>query len=856
MARSFSADFTTRMMEAHQRPYLVLKVYWNGGEKYYIDRETGTFSAAGDRHPAEVEDGLVVDWGVPSQTLREMQIGSVDSLTLKLFDHEGELSTILGTNPQQRRAVEIYRMFDEDDVTWPTDAALVFAGVTKPFSYSESDNVVTFEVEDPSRMLLGTVGRLAKRVIFPNVAPEHEDKCVPNVWGRAERVEGVLVKKPWQVRITEPLNLGSGLGSRVPLDEHPDELGITPDVEIDCILGPADDPGGVMGLTGRFRQSVNKAQKPSYFEVTGLAGYSYDTFAIVSVYNPGTPYAAALIHTTGGNVGRVTGDANCSVQTDSGTFFGKIIGYHPDSPDTGRRLVTFNNPLMCEALAAHQVLRLWYRNVHVVLDSEDPETVPRSALGTIGEIDGGTGQVQRVFYFTQPTNIIGDVVEMFPAPFNARPLGSADNFPVTAMEADTPTPGSYRMTVEYNRAALPGLDAYGAGDELDLGYQAVLAVELAAGNYLRPVDGDWVYAVNAFPSVEIERVEGYGDGPDQSQAGRKDFQILPAKYPITLAGDNDDLGEALRFATAWTADLTNDEWNLTGGEDGTEADFGTDVTTITFPKAPRQIFPSLDSDRIWVTLRGIDYNFNGSSTVIYNPADVLLAYLENEYLLGVPSDYRDDASFETLAASQELVDRKVGFAQIEAKDGLTLLQDIARQCRSNIIFDQGKFSLRLLRNVSRAWDATFRQTSILESTLVRKETPVDEMPTRITAKWRYKWDDKQQPRQRLAVNLGAEDVYKINNRALEIWLYGEPESVDAEIAFWLERWSRIYWEVTFSTFGRALVLQPGDWIDLGYTDGTGREIVPAGTRCEVTAIKDKAPSGLVEVTCRYPKFEF
>jgi hypothetical protein len=853
MARSFTSNFTTRMLEANQKPYLVLKIAFTTGDKYYLDREAETFLASGVRHPVAIEDSLVVDWGNPGQSLREMQVGSVDSITVRVEDRAGELSAILNAEPQQRRAVELYRMFDEDDVVWPTDAALIYVGTTKPFSYTESDNVVSFEVEDPSRQLAGTVERRCTDVIFPLIPPESKDKSAPLAWGYAQRVPALLVSKPYQVRILEPINLAAGLGSRVALEGHPDELGITVDTELEVLVGPDDGTDGAMGLTGKFRQSVNKAEQPSYFEMTGYAGCESVPFSVAGVLNGGTEYAAAILFNSADpdDNARITPGARCTIDTGDDRYFVKIIGCYKNAT---QMQVTFDRLEANAALGAGSVVRVWYRYVEVLIDSEGDASMPRKE-GDLDDLNAGLDDTQRTFFIEQPAGIVGNLAEMFPPPFSAVPLGEVVGFPVTAFEANTPINGTYRMTVDYSTGTAV-LDGTGAGDTLVLGEQANLPLECPAGSVIRPVTGEWVYLVSSFPSKEIICVEGYGDVADESNTGRKDFIVLPEYYRVLLTGDDGEAGDAVARVRAWTANLVDDTWNLTGGLDGTAADFGTDVTTITFSRTPRRINAALDSDDIWVTVRGTDYNFNGSSTVIYNPADVLKAYLTHPFLMGLDSANVDEASFDAAAASRALVDVRVGFAQVEKMDGLTLLQDIARQCRSAIVFDQGKFSMRVLYNACPSWDATFDQTCIMENTLRIVESALDDMVTRVTANWRSRWDDKQKPRQRTVVNDVAEEDYPINSKSLEYWIYHEPEYVDIDIAFWLERWCRIYRNITLEGSMRGLVLQPPDWIDLTYVDGTAREIVPDNSKCEVLDVKDKAPGGLVQITCRYAQFTF
>jgi hypothetical protein len=859
MARSFTSAFTTRMLEAHQRPYLVLEIQWGGdtGTKYYIDRPAGTFEATGTRIPT-VEAAYVVDWGTLGQSLKEMQVGAVDTITLKLEDRAGIISAILsGTTPQQRKTVKIYRLFDENDTVWPTDAALVFIGITKPFSYSETDNVISFSVEDPARQLIGTTECLAREAIFTDIPQDSVDKNIPLVWGKAERVPAVLVARPWETRFSEPFNLFTGIGSRFDVDDHPDEIHAPLNTELECYVGPKIGEARSQIVKGQFRRSVNKAEFASQFEITGLGGVQTVDARVGSVANEGSGDAIATIYLLDGIdeyleahifstvvPGRET---RLWIKQGATTRAGLLAA--AAGLGGGAYEVRFNKGEINENLTMGQVVRFGYRRLAVVIDDV--------ADDMLTDVPGyGDG---RYVYINQddisPAGFFGNLNDFYTLPIQAQVYQSGiyRQVDILAIDVDAPSTGTYRLKLGEN--GFEQLNNLAAGQELDIGFQSVPLLEFPAGSTLWPVTGDWIYACNALPSKQILRVEGYGDTSDQGgTTGRKDFIPIADRVNRLAASD---AGSYIYTSAAWTANLVNGTWDKTGtGGAGTASDLGRKITTITFTQPPRLVDSRLDSNDIWVTLKGVENVGNGSGVLITNPALVLLNYLTNPKLMNIDGAYVNSASFTTAAARQELVTRRVGFAQLESVEGIQLLQDIARQCRSTLFFDQGKFSLTLLQNETTTWAATFDEDSILENTLAFNESDAFDMPTRLTATWRYRWDDKSKPRKRVATNPGAEETFLPINKEFELWLYANPDDVQREVEFWLARWSRIYREVTFTTFGRALVLQPGDWIKLSYIDGTDRELVPAETKCEVLEVKDKAPTGLIDVKCRYPQFSF
>lgn len=409
--------------------------------------------------------------------------------------------------------------------------------------------------------------------------------------------------------------------------------------------------------------------------------------------------------------------------------------------------------------------------------------------------------------------------------------------------------------------------------------------QFPAGSYITPQTGNWVYAVNALPSKQIYTVEGWGLMSDATGPGAHDFILLAdTANQTTITEDGSTRVVTQSSSTAWTANLNDNTWNLyTLQNTGTLAtnDIGHAITTITFNQAPRFYNPSLDDNRIWVTLAGVEDHGDSTGNLITSPALVLLQYLENPYLCNIDLSLIDIAAFEAASTITEVTyqgpgdgytlenisDVSVGFAQVDAQgDGLAYLQDIARQMRSMLFFDQGLLSLVILRNppppALPLVAATFDETCLLEASLQVAENDISDTKTRITADWTYEWDDKKPHRKILAINAAAEQSIGIpNGMDMPIWLYSNSQQVQREIAFWLTKWSCVYRICEFTAFHKALVLQPGDWIQLSYTESDGRVVIPGMTGtstvyAEVLSVSDMAPSGLVKVKCRFMVFYF
>ncbi len=332
-----------------------------------------------------------------------------------------------------------------------------------------------------------------------------------------------------------------------------------------------------------------------------------------------------------------------------------------------------------------------------------------------------------------------------------------------------------------------------------------------AGTALRPKEGDWIYAVNAAPSKGIVKVEGFGTLTDASGEGAEDFILISARPSDTVAGTVETPDDVVN---PYVENLDNNTWDYTGtGNEGEPFDLGRHISTITFRSAPRDIDPTLKDNRLWVTLQGCVTN--PGNLLITNPAAVLVDYLENPKLMNVDSAYIDTDSFDDAATT--LVDRYVGFAQVEAVDGLDYLQDLALQCRSVLVFDQGQATLKVLSNTAASHVAHYTHNDIVEQTFKVSELSVDELLSRLYGSWRRSWDDKAPEISVLGIDGDVEADFGLVKGEKKIWIYSRRTYAETEIAFWLDRWSRLYRQLEFSLVPHVgLKLQPGDWIQVSY----------------------------------------
>ncbi len=371
------------------------------------------------------------------------------------------------------------------------------------------------------------------------------------------------------------------------------------------------------------------------------------------------------------------------------------------------------------------------------------------------------------------------------------------------------------------------------------------------GTVLKQLGGQSVYIANALPSKNVSKVEGFGTITDQAGNTRKDFVVLGNYQETIISGS----ATTKLSGGGLSVNLNDNRWNNPVG-----TGLGRNVTSLTFANGvPRDLNANLDNDRIWVTLQGVEDKGDSTGNLITNPALVILQYLEHSALMFVDPASINLASFT--AAATALAGYSCGFAQIEAADGLSLLQHIASLCHSVLFFDQGQANLVELSDVPASPVATFDTTTndnLLEGSLTHSESAVDDVVNDITFKWRCSWDDQSGQKLLDSQNAKLTSIAAFGRIAKEINpcdIYWTRASVAAERDWWLGHLSSIFRDVRFTGFLDALVLQPGDWIEVTWLDGGGRNLF-GRQAMQVTRSVDTGRGGLVQIEARWVEFAY
>jgi len=363
-------------------------------------------------------------------------------------------------------------------------------------------------------------------------------------------------------------------------------------------------------------------------------------------------------------------------------------------------------------------------------------------------------------------------------------------------------------------------------------------------SYSQLGNAPYTYAFNALPAKGVIKVEGFGNVQDIAGNMRKDFVLL---------------GQSLQQVQNGTVVITNDSFDwfqVNLNNNAWAGSLGRNIATINFPGSPRETFTNLDDDRIWVTYQGVEDVGDSTGNLITNPATVILQYLENTHLMNVNAGSINAASFAAAAAA--LAGYSIGFAQLEGQLGLTLLQDIARQCHSVLFFDQGQAQLSVLSNAPGAGVATFStqaadgvNDNILLGSLDVAESSVDDVVNQVNFKWRAFWDDKtgKTPLDSKNANLASIAAFTLQSREIPVYIFYRRGDVATERDFWLQRWSAIYRNVKFTTFHQGLKLQAGDWISVTAQEASG--LVWFSNQVMLVTKTTDGGKGLVDVEARY-----
>jgi hypothetical protein len=749
MARSFSSSFLAQAASKSARPYLVLEVDWGGttGTRYYLDRPANSFATNdGRRIPNAGVDSsvVVVRWPTISLSLKEGQIGATDQTSVVLDDTAGAITAILSSEEKQRTLVSVWRMFDDPTCIWDADKALIFLGCLRPFDWSAEDNRITLQLGDLGPLLAKSVSFPATSAIFPNIPNEYQDRSLPLCWGYAQRVEAVLVSKPWVTNITQ--NTDGSAPCQVSIADHPADIGV-------------DGSGhtiyqGYLGLDAvqvTFQQSSDPNNTAS-------------TATISKLYDP-TLASAVLLGTVDG-AGRT-------------------------------RFILQDQSIRPTALS----------DVLADYVGAGSEVVIQSAkLGTV-------------------TTTLSTII------------------------TDAPWPGWYQ--VSFNDPAGTLAANLQIDDTLKFLKNGSAMRAWPNGTRLCALDGNYVFVANALPSKNVSKVEGFGTLTDQAGNNRAAFIPLGSYRQTFVAGS----ANQTVTGTAFSVNLDDNTWNNPIG-----SKLGHNVTSITFPGSPRDVNNNLADDRIWVTLEGVEDQGDSRGNLITNPALIVLEYLENPYLMNVAPASVNMASFT--AAASALAQYACGFAQVDSADGLALLQHITQLCHSVLLFDQGQANLMVLSDAPGTIRATFdcaAHDNLLQGSLSRAEAAVDDIVNDLTLKWRARWDDISGNQLLDSKNVKLTSIAafgRISRELNPVDIYWRRADVAAERDWWLNHWSSIWRTVSFTAFLDACVLQPGDWVNVTWVDGAGRNVFGGAQPAQVTKVTDQGGNGLVTIDARYVQFAY
>jgi hypothetical protein len=448
-------------------------------------------------------------------------------------------------------------------------------------------------------------------------------------------------------------------------------------------------------------------------------------------------------------------------------------------------------------------------------------------------------------------NAPGKTVDIYLHSFFGAPLGPGWQVTtISSVTIGTPWPSAYKVLFGDTNVN----QSIQVGDIVKVRDTSSDRRAYEGGVSIRPKDGEWIYVANDLPSKAVVKVEGFGDVKDEAGKGRKDWILLGQ----LLSDELDGSVETINIATdVFTVNLNDDTWNLgTGASD----DLGHNVTTITFQRAPREVNSNCENNRIWVTLKGIEDNRDSTGTIISNPALLILEILEHPDLLDLDAAFIDSSAFSTAAGDSVISTRKAGFFMLEPRDGMELIQDIARQCHCAIFFDLGKVTIQVLKNTAPASTLTLDTSAndnIVMGTLEKWDSDVDQLVSHVLIKWRSKWDDKDGNKQIDVVrkSSGVEAAFGRRDAEFPVWLYYRRSDVEAEGDFYVTRWGRLYRHVALEGLLDALILQPADWITLTYVDASGTTLYSA-RQLEVLRTSDRGVGESIPIEARYAAFTF
>ncbi len=361
-----------------------------------------------------------------------------------------------------------------------------------------------------------------------------------------------------------------------------------------------------------------------------------------------------------------------------------------------------------------------------------------------------------------------------------------------------------------------------------------------AGEDVRRVLTGYVYIVNDMPSVAVRRVECFGIRRiklARLQTRRGLFAGFSGGMfvddPQIMAGlfGAPDEAEDVNATTAGWVTLAGTIYSVDTNDTTTFPGLGRAVTTVTLWLNPSEM-PGYEftSDEIRVDLEGAETDGDGTGTLIENPAEVIEDVLVR--FGGLGGGDLDSASFADCAG--RMAGLRFGFSLTDRRRLLELVQDLAFQCRTTLLWEAGEAKLKWLTAGAPSPVATIGDDDRAIDSLRVAKTDRDDLYTEVLARW----TEGGEERELSVANDVAESVHGRRTLSAELWAHPGRDGAEAVARFWLERLKDVWEVVHLSTFLNTLELEREDAVTLslpGY--------YPSGTRAVVEAVEHRPGSG-------------
>ena len=361
-----------------------------------------------------------------------------------------------------------------------------------------------------------------------------------------------------------------------------------------------------------------------------------------------------------------------------------------------------------------------------------------------------------------------------------------------------------------------------------------------AGEEVRRVLDGYTYIVNDLPSVAVRKVECYGIRRRRLAslrtsrgffAGFSDGLFLnDPKVLADLFGPGDEAEDVEQTQIGWLP-LGKTLYEVDTNDTTSFPDLGRAVTTVTLWRNPTGL-PGYDfsTDDIRADIEGADADGDGTGSLIENPADVIEDVLDR--LGGLSGSDYDSASFSDCAA--RMGGLRFGFSMGRRRRLLDLVQDLAFQCRTTLVWEAGVAELKWLPVDTSSPAATIDDDARAIDSVVVEKSDAQEVLTEINASWTEAGEERT-----LSVSdAAAESSWGRRAAGLEFWAHAERKGVEAVANFWLRRLRDVWEAVNLSTFLNSLELEREDPVQLelpGY--------YPSGMRAVVDAVEHVPGSG-------------